>query len=196
MKIICLNRGLVLLGGWFVILVGGAIVLDPVSGKMSRSAILILVITPVWLLLTAVSLCIYFCRQWRRVAEVTNKGSFIAWMGFESACTIALAGAVVWLFLSDRQGDSVGKMRELTLRQDLFTMRALINQFTVDEQRRPHSLEELLVRGYLKGIPTDPTTGRNDTWVLKCSGDPSSPGIESIESGHKSGKARENRRCD
>ena len=63
--------------------------------------------------------------------------------------------------------DSVTKMRGLTLRQDLFTMRAIVDQFTLDRHRRPQSLNDLIAAGYLKHVPTDPMTGRNDTWKTR-----------------------------
>jgi len=49
-------------------------------------------------------------------------------------------------------------------------LRAEINQFTLDHQRSPASLRELAEAGYFKIIPTDPVTGRNDTWRTEKSG--------------------------
>jgi type II secretory pathway pseudopilin PulG len=79
------------------------------------------------------------------------------------------------------------------LQQDLYAMRAVISQYTLDKQQRPHSLDDLIVGGYLKDIPIDPTTKRKDTWVVKCSKDPRAPGIVSI--GASSGSTR-TLRCD
>ena len=54
--------------------------------------------------------------------------------------------------------------REAVLRGDLFTMRKLIDQFTLDNGRSPANLEELVKAGYLGRLPTDPFTGSNQTW--------------------------------
>lgn len=53
---------------------------------------------------------------------------------------------------------------EASLHKALFILRGRIDQFTLDHQRAPKSLAELLSSGYLKEMPTDPFTGRNDTW--------------------------------
>jgi general secretion pathway protein G len=94
---------------------------------------------------------------------------------------IALALLTAWLY--SEHADSVTKMRDLTLRQDLFTMRAIVNQFTLDKHKRPQSFDDLVAAGYIKRVPTDPTTGRNDTWILQWSDDPKMPGIIDIRSG-------------
>jgi general secretion pathway protein G len=55
--------------------------------------------------------------------------------------------------------------REAVLRDDLFTLRKLIDEFTIDKQRPPTSLDELVEAGYLRGgIPVDPFTNSNETW--------------------------------
>jgi len=55
--------------------------------------------------------------------------------------------------------------REAVLKDDLYTLRKLIDEFTVDKQRPPASLDELVEAGYLRsGIPVDPFTGSNETW--------------------------------
>src|ERR1700688_1725453 len=53
---------------------------------------------------------------------------------------------------------SLLKSRESVLRQDLFTLRNLISQYTLDKQKAPQSLDDL-VPGYIKIIPKDPMTG-------------------------------------
>jgi general secretion pathway protein G len=52
--------------------------------------------------------------------------------------------------------------REAVLRQNLFTLRTLISQYTLDKQKAPQSLEDLMSAGYLKQIPVDPMTGAAD----------------------------------
>lgn len=79
--------------------------------------------------------------------------------------------------------------REAVLRDDLFTMRKLIDEFTIDKQRPPSSLDELVDAGYLRGgIPVDPFTGSNQTWKTDTEDVPISPdqaaaGIVDVHSG-------------
>jgi general secretion pathway protein G len=83
---------------------------------------------------------------------------------------------------------SILRARESVLRQDLFTMRQVIDQYTLDKQKAPQSLEDLVSAGYIKLIPNDPFTGRNDTWQTvqeDTTLDPSvtEPGISDVHSG-------------
>jgi len=57
---------------------------------------------------------------------------------------------------------SIHKAKESLLREDLFQLRSLISQYTLDKQQAPQSLEDLVTAGYLKHLPVDPTTGRAD----------------------------------
>jgi general secretion pathway protein G len=59
---------------------------------------------------------------------------------------------------------AVIRAREAVLREHLFTLRNLINEFTRDMGRAPLSLDEIVEKGYLKLLPTDPFTGSNETW--------------------------------
>ena len=65
--------------------------------------------------------------------------------------------------------------REAVLRDDLFTLRFLIDRFTLDNRRAPARLEELVEAGYLGRIPTDPFTGSNQTWQVEEERAPLSP---------------------
>ena len=53
---------------------------------------------------------------------------------------------------------SVWRAREAVLRNDLFTLRSSIDQYTLDKQKAPQSLEDLVTAGYIKSIPKDPIT--------------------------------------
>ena len=61
---------------------------------------------------------------------------------------------------------SVQRSREAVLRQNLFTLRDLISQYTLDKQKAPQSLDDLVQAGYLKQIPKDPMTDQVD-WVVE-----------------------------
>jgi general secretion pathway protein G len=79
--------------------------------------------------------------------------------------------------------------REAVLKDDLYTLRKLIDEFTVDKQRPPTSLDELVEAGYLRsGLPVDPLTGSNQTWQTDTEEVPLSPsesasGIVDVHSG-------------
>jgi general secretion pathway protein G len=60
---------------------------------------------------------------------------------------------------------SILRARESVLKQNLFTLRSVISQYTLDKQKAPQALDDLVSAGYLKQIPIDPVTGKNDTWV-------------------------------
>lgn len=80
------------------------------------------------------------------------------------------------------------RSREAVLRQDLFTLRSVINQYTDDKEKAPQSLDDLVSAGYLKHIPVDPITHSNSTWQLEQeqilnSVDQREPGISDVHSG-------------
>jgi general secretion pathway protein G len=60
---------------------------------------------------------------------------------------------------------TVVKAREAVLRQDLQTMRQAIDNYTMDKQQAPQSLEDLVDAHYLREIPVDPVSQHKD-WVL------------------------------
>jgi general secretion pathway protein G len=55
--------------------------------------------------------------------------------------------------------------REAVLKSDLHVLRMAIDSYTVDKQKAPQSLEELVTSGYVKQMPVDPMTHRADTWM-------------------------------
>src|SRR6201989_642017 len=55
--------------------------------------------------------------------------------------------------------------REAVLRDDLYKMRSLIDQFAADKGRLPQSLDDLVSEGYMREVPLDPFTGQKD-WAI------------------------------
>ena len=53
---------------------------------------------------------------------------------------------------------SVWRAREAVLRNDLFALRSSIDQYTLDKQKAPQSLQDLAAAGYIKTVPKDPIT--------------------------------------
>jgi general secretion pathway protein G len=61
------------------------------------------------------------------------------------------------------------RAKEATLREDLHTMRTAIDSYTIDKEKAPDSLDDLVQAGYLKSIPVDPITSSNETWITGMS---------------------------
>lgn len=84
---------------------------------------------------------------------------------------------------------NVHAAREAALREDLHVMRGAIDSYTVDKQKAPQTLDDLVTSGYIKAIPKDPITGRTDTWVpvtsdvLSSVDETDSGGIDDVHSG-------------
>ncbi len=81
---------------------------------------------------------------------------------------------------------SVTRSKEAALKQDLFTMRQAIDQFTLDKQRAPSSLEELVSADYLRAVPIDPMTNHKDWQTVYedvvLSADQTATGITDVHS--------------
>jgi general secretion pathway protein G len=83
---------------------------------------------------------------------------------------------------------AIQRAREAVLRQDLYTLRSLVDEFTVDKQRPPASLQDLVEGGYLRGgIPVDPITGSSESWRVDVEDvpgpDQTQPGVVDVHSG-------------
>ena len=57
---------------------------------------------------------------------------------------------------------SILRARETVLKDDLFTLRKTIDEYTYDKKKAPAALDDLVTDGYLKQIPKDPMTNRAD----------------------------------
>jgi general secretion pathway protein G len=80
------------------------------------------------------------------------------------------------------------RSKESVLRNNLTTLRQMIDEYTYDRQKAPQSLQDLVASGYLREIPFDPITGSNDTWHVIMedaiqSVDQTAPGIFDVKSG-------------
>jgi general secretion pathway protein G len=83
---------------------------------------------------------------------------------------------------------SILHARESVLKQDLTAIRNAIDAYTLDKQKAPQSLQDLVSANYLKEIPEDPMTKSRDTWetVMEdslMSVDQQQPGISDVHSG-------------
>jgi general secretion pathway protein G len=83
---------------------------------------------------------------------------------------------------------SITRAKESVLRNNLFTLRSMIDEYTLDKQQAPQSLQDLVSEGYLRQIPQDPMTGSDQTWRIimedtPVAGSSSAPGIFDVRSG-------------
>ncbi len=104
----------------------------------------------------------------------------------ELMIVVAIVGILVSLAIPNFQ-QSAMKAKEVALKQNLFTMRAVIDQYYADRGDYPDSLEALVEDKYLRAIPLDPFTKSSTTWTEiyeeQEEGDDSPAGIYDIKSG-------------
>jgi general secretion pathway protein G len=80
------------------------------------------------------------------------------------------------------------RTKESLLKNNLFTMRTVIDEYTFDKKKAPQTLEDLVSDGYLRAVPIDPITGNNRTWRVIMEDsismvDQTQPGIFDVRSG-------------
>ena len=83
---------------------------------------------------------------------------------------------------------SIVRAKESVLLNNLFTLRNMIDEYTLDKQKAPETLQDLVSDGYLRQIPQDPMTGSDQTWKTIMEDTPvggtnSQPGIFDVRSG-------------
>ena len=83
---------------------------------------------------------------------------------------------------------SILRAKESVLKNNLFTLRTVIDNYTYDKQKAPQSLQDMVAAGYLREIPMDPITASNQTWKIIMedatqSVNQSEPGIFDVRSG-------------
>lgn len=85
-----------------------------------------------------------------------------------------------------RYDRSVLRSKEAALHQDLSVMRQAIEQYTLDKEQAPQSLDDLVTAEYLRQVPVDPITGGKDwnvtTSDILLSPEQSSAGISDVHS--------------
>ena len=91
--------------------------------------------------------------------------------------------ATLLSIVAPRYFASVDRAREAALRTNLRTMRDAIDKYVADKSRYPDSVEQLVTQKYLRSLPIDTITDRNDTWVVVPYPDKSKPGMFDVRSG-------------
>ncbi len=105
----------------------------------------------------------------------------------ELVVVLSIIGILLMLAVP-RYTTSIKNAKEAVLREDLHVMRAAIDSYTMDKQKGPQSLDDLVQAGYLRAVPVDPMTQSKDTWVTDTSDamyslDQTEPGIDDVHSG-------------
>lgn len=87
------------------------------------------------------------------------------------------------------------RAKESVLKNNLHTIRDMIDQYYGDKGKYPTSLDALVEEKYVRGLPIDPMTKRSDTWIpvyeeidpehppAETETDPAKPGIVDVHSG-------------
>src|SRR5687768_15547104 len=127
-------------------------------------------------------------RQWRKppMARRIRSGD----RGF-TLIEVMIVMAIVTILVSiavPLYQKSILRAKESVLRNNLFTMRTVIDEYTFDKQKAPQTLEDLVREGYLRQVPVDPITGSNTTWQIimeeaMTSVNQTEPGIYDVRSG-------------
>ncbi len=83
---------------------------------------------------------------------------------------------------------SIIRAKESVLKNNLFTMRTVIDEYTYDKQKAPQTLNDLVSDGYLRQVPVDPMTNNADSWKIIMEDasntvNQSEPGIFDVRSG-------------
>ncbi len=104
----------------------------------------------------------------------------------ELMIVVAIVGILVSLAIPNFQ-QSAMKAKETALKQNLFTMRAILDQYYADRGDYPVNLEALVEAKYLRAIPMDPLTKSSTTWTEiyeeQEEGDDSPAGVYDVKSG-------------
>ena len=80
----------------------------------------------------------------------------------ELIVVITILGVLLSIALPNYR-NSILQAREAVLRENLYRLRDLIDQYQSDKGTYPESLEALVTDGYLRTIPADPMT--KEPWV-------------------------------
>ncbi len=80
------------------------------------------------------------------------------------------------------------RAKESVLKNNLFTLRTVLDEYTFDKEKAPQSLQDLVSEGYLREIPMDPISKSRDTWKVEMEDalrtvDQREPGIFDVRSG-------------
>ena len=78
---------------------------------------------------------------------------------------------------------SLDHSREVALKQSLAVMRDAIDKFHGDQGLYPDSIEALVDKRYLRGIPVDPVTESASSWQVIAPREPNTGKVYDVKSG-------------
>ena len=81
----------------------------------------------------------------------------------ELMLVVSIAGILVTLAEPSFRTTAI-KAREVTLKQDLFTLREMLDQYRADRGKYPGTVAELQMAGYIRHVPVDPFTKSSTSW--------------------------------
>ena len=89
----------------------------------------------------------------------TDRGFTLIELMVVMSIIVILAGIGLTMY-----GNSVTRAKEAVLKEDLYTLRDVLDQYFSDKGKYPQDLQTLVEEGYLRAIPVDPFTKSADTW--------------------------------
>ncbi|MBX3234617.1 MAG: prepilin-type N-terminal cleavage/methylation domain-containing protein [Nitrospiraceae bacterium] len=96
----------------------------------------------------------------RRSRRATGARGFTI---IELMIVVTIIGILATLAIPSYQA-AVVKAKEGALRQNLFSLRDVIDQHRADKGKYPETIQSLVAAGYLRRVPTDPITGNTTSW--------------------------------
>lgn len=90
--------------------------------------------------------------------------------------------ALLLAIAAPRYFGSVDRAKEATLKVNLRLMREAIDKYRADTGRLPDQLGRLVEARYLRSVPVDPITDRNDSWIAQPHPDGQTPGVYDVRS--------------
>ena len=117
----------------------------------------------------------------------TQSGNALGFTLIELMIVMAIITVIMSIAVPMYQ-KSIIRSKEAVLRNNLFTLRTVIDEYTYDKQKAPQKLQDLVSEGYLRAVPIDPMTGSDQTWrtIMEDANNATSqnePGIWDVRSG-------------
>lgn len=127
---------------------------------------------------------------YRQISERRLRKSRVEWCSFGfTLMELMIVMAIIAILIgiaAIRYDKVVQHSREAVLKTDLTTIRDAIDNYTLDKQAAPQSIDDLQQAGYIRSVPIDPMTNAKD-WVpqfdsVVLSADQTTTGIVDVHS--------------